>query len=118
MKYLSPQLHTGSYAKVPQYLGPVSVVVCFVAVLTSIGVSFMVVPRQITPWTGLILMYEWTFTIFFLSYGGFLLVIYQYGKKIAVQTSSQTTESSMDDSGKGKDMVIILFLVYSGFITD
>uniref|UniRef100_A0A1J3FEJ8 Hexosyltransferase n=1 Tax=Noccaea caerulescens TaxID=107243 RepID=A0A1J3FEJ8_NOCCA len=94
------QLHTGSSSKVPQYLGPVSVVVCFVAVLTSIGVSFMIVPRQITPWTGLILIYEWTFTIFFLSYGGFLLVIYQYGKKIAGSLSSQTTESSMDDSGK------------------
>ncbi|CAH2047361.1 unnamed protein product [Thlaspi arvense] len=70
------QLHTGSHAKAPQYLGAVSVVVCFVAVLTSIGVSFMIVPRQIMPWTGLILIYEWTFTIFFLLYGGFILLVH------------------------------------------
>ncbi|CAH2055123.1 unnamed protein product [Thlaspi arvense] len=92
------QHHTG-----PQYLGAVSVVICFVAVLTSIGVSFMIVPRQIMPWTGLILIYEWTFTIFFLLYGGFLLLVYQYGKKTAAQTGSLSsqTESSLDDSGKG-----------------
>ncbi|KAF8053272.1 hypothetical protein N665_1437s0008 [Sinapis alba] len=97
------QLHLGANSKVPQYLGAVSVVVCFVAVLTSIGVSFMIVPRQIMPWTGLILIYEWTFTIFFLLYGGFLLLVYQYGKKIALQTGSLSsqTESSNDDSGKG-----------------
>ncbi|KAF2541143.1 hypothetical protein F2Q68_00033216 [Brassica cretica] len=97
------QLHTGAHSKVPQYLGAVSVVVCFMAVLTSIGVSFMIVPRQIMPWTGLILIYEWTFTIFFLLYGGFLLLVYQYGKKVAVQTGSPSlqTESSLDDSGKG-----------------
>ncbi|KAH0944175.1 hypothetical protein HID58_003812, partial [Brassica napus] len=101
------QLHTGAHSKVPQYLGAVSVVVCFAAVLTSIGVSFMIVPRQILPWTGLILIYEWTFTIFFLLYGGFLLLVYQYGKKVAVQTGSPSsqTESSLDDSGKGHQRV-------------
>ncbi|XP_010413938.1 PREDICTED: inositol phosphorylceramide glucuronosyltransferase 1-like [Camelina sativa] len=99
----SYQLHTGSHSKVPQYLRAVSVAVCFVAALTSIGVSFMFVPRQIMPWTGLILIYEWTFTIFFLFYGSFLLLVYQYGKNIAVQTGSfsSQTESSLDDSGKG-----------------
>ncbi|CAH8305909.1 unnamed protein product [Eruca vesicaria subsp. sativa] len=97
------QLHAGSHSKVPQYLGAFSVVVCFMAILTSIGVSFMIVPRQIMPWTGLILMFEWTFTIFFLLYGGFLLLVYQYGKKVAVQSGSPSlqTESSLDDSGKG-----------------
>lgn len=65
----------------------------------------MIVPRQIMPWTGLILMYEWTFTIFFLLYGGFLLIVFQYGKKVAVQSGSPSSqaESSLDDSGKGMD---------------
>ncbi|CAN8260481.1 unnamed protein product [Cochlearia groenlandica] len=101
------QIHTGLHSKVPQYLGAVSVVVCFVAILTSLGVSFMIVPRQITPWTGLILVYEWTFTIFFLLYGSFLLLVYQYGKKIAMQTGSLSpeTESSLDDSGKGHQRI-------------
>lgn len=67
----------------------------------------MIVPRQIMPWTGLILIFEWTFTIFFLLYGGFLLLVYQHGKKIAFQTGSLSsqTESSLDDSGKGMDML-------------
>lgn len=52
------------------------------------------------PWTGLILVYEWTFTVFFLLFGFFLLLVHQQGKKIAIQTES----SSLDDSGKGMDM--------------
>ncbi|XP_010558734.1 PREDICTED: inositol phosphorylceramide glucuronosyltransferase 1 [Tarenaya hassleriana] len=97
------QLHNGAHSKVPQWLGAVSVVVCFVAVLTSIGFSFAIVPRQIMPLTGLVLLYEWTFTLFFLLFGGFLLLVHQYGKRIATQTGSLSsqTESSLDDSGKG-----------------
>ncbi|KAJ0261162.1 Inositol phosphorylceramide glucuronosyltransferase 1 [Hirschfeldia incana] len=84
-------------SKVPQHLGAVSVVVCFTALLISVGVSFMIVPRQIMPWTGLILVYEWSFTIFFLLFGCFLLLAHQHGKKMAVHTESP----SLDDLGKG-----------------
>ncbi|KAF2611368.1 hypothetical protein F2Q70_00007597 [Brassica cretica] len=94
----SHQLHSGnSQSKVPQHLGAVSVVVCFTALLISVGVSFLIVPRQIMPWTGLILVYEWTFTIFFLLFGCFLLLVHQHGKKMAVYTESST----LDGSGKG-----------------
>ncbi|KAL0876424.1 hypothetical protein Bca101_026129 [Brassica carinata] len=92
------ELHSGStHSKVPQHLGAVSVVVCFTALLISVGTSFVIVPRQIMPWTGLILVYEWTFTIFFLLFGCFLLLVNQHGKKLSVHTES----SSLDDSGKG-----------------
>ncbi|CAA7061882.1 unnamed protein product [Microthlaspi erraticum] len=87
----------GAHSKVPQHLGAVSVVVCFTAVLISLGTSFVIVPRQIMPWTGLILVYEWTFTIFFLLFGCFLVLVHQHGKRMAIQTES----SSLDDSGKG-----------------
>ncbi|CAN6840078.1 unnamed protein product, partial [Brassica oleracea] len=94
----SYQLHSGSiHSKVPQRLGAVSVLVCFTALLISIGTSFVIVPRQIMPWTGLILVYEWTFTIFFLLFGCFLLLVHQHGKKLSVHTES----SSLDDSRKG-----------------
>ncbi|KFK26089.1 hypothetical protein AALP_AA8G201300 [Arabis alpina] len=93
----SYQLHNGAYSKVPQHLGAISVLVCFTAVLISIGISFMIVPRQIMPWTGLILVYEWTFTIFLLLFGFFLLLVHQHGKKVGIQTES----SSLDDSSKG-----------------
>jgi hypothetical protein len=91
----------GTHSKVPQHLGVVSVVVCFTAVLISIGTSFVIVPRQIMPWTGLILVYEWTFTIFFLLFGCFLVLVHQHGKRMAIQTES----SSLDDSGKGHQRV-------------
>ncbi|KAG2333720.1 hypothetical protein Bca52824_004900 [Brassica carinata] len=94
----SHQLHSGgAQSKVPQHLGAVSVVVCFTALLISVGVSFLIVPRQIMPWTGLILVYEWTFTIFYLLFGCFLLLVHQHGKKMAVHTES----SSLEGSGKG-----------------
>ncbi|CDY58112.1 BnaA02g35140D [Brassica napus] len=94
----SYQLHGGSaHSKVPQHLGAVSVLFCFISLLISVGTSFVIVPRQIMPWTGLILVYEWTFTIFFLLFGCFLLLVHQHGKKLSVQTES----SSLDDSRKG-----------------
>ncbi|KAF8084165.1 hypothetical protein N665_0730s0008 [Sinapis alba] len=74
-----------------------SQLVCFTALLISVGTSFVIVPKQIMPWTGLILVYEWTFTIFFLLFGCFLLLVHQQGKKMSIQTES----SSLDDSGKG-----------------
>jgi hypothetical protein len=93
----SYQPHSGNaQSKVPQHLGAVSVVVCFTAVLLSLGISFAIVPRQIMPWTGLVLVYEWTFTIFFLLFGVFLLFVHQHGKRIAIQSES----SSLDDSAK------------------
>ena len=52
------------------------------------------------PWTGLVLVYEWTFTIFFLLFGCFLLLVHQHGKKLSVHTDS----SSLDDSRKGMEM--------------
>ncbi|XP_010420611.1 PREDICTED: inositol phosphorylceramide glucuronosyltransferase 1 [Camelina sativa] len=94
----SYQPHSGStQSKVPQHLGAISVVVCFTAVLISLGISFAIVPRQIMPWTGLVLLYEWTFTIFSVLFGCFLLFVHQHGKKIAIQSESLT----LDDSGKG-----------------
>lgn len=87
----------------PVYLGGISVVICFMAALLSLGLSLSVVPRQVKPWTGLLLMYEWTFTIFFLLFGGFLHLIYQWGKRVANQAASFSSrlESSDYDSAKG-----------------
>lgn len=52
------------------------------------------------PWTGLVLVYEWTFTIFSLLFGCFLLFVHQLGKRIAIQSESL----SLDDSAKGMGM--------------
>ena len=87
----------------PAYLGGVSVFVCFMAAVVSLGIAIAIVPRQVMPWTGLLLMYEWTFTIFFLLFGAFLHLIYQWGRRIGTQLGSfsSRTDSVDSDSRKG-----------------
>ncbi|KAK4782739.1 hypothetical protein SAY86_007113 [Trapa natans] len=99
----SNQQFTGSLSKVPAYLGGISIVICFVAALIAILVSLAIVPRQVMPWTGLLLMYEWTFAIFSVLFGGFLHLIYKWGKISAVQSGAFSSHpDAVDyDSGKG-----------------
>lgn len=97
------QFSNSAQLKVPAYLGGSSIVVCFMVALVAFGISFSIVPRQVMPWTGLLLVYEWTFTMFFLLFGGFLHLIYKWGKATAFQAGSFSSdvESSDYDSGKG-----------------
>ncbi|KAI4350072.1 hypothetical protein L6164_010596 [Bauhinia variegata] len=37
--------------KVPAYLGGISVIVCFVTAVVSLGLALLMVPRQVMPWT-------------------------------------------------------------------
>lgn len=91
------------HSKVPIYLGGISVFVCFMSATASLVLSLAIVPRQVMPWTGLLLMYEWTFTLFILLYGGYLYLTYLWGKTTALQavSSSSNSESFDYDSGKG-----------------
>lgn len=100
---METQLPNAALSKVPTLLVAMSVVACFTAALVSLALSFSIVPRQVMPWTGLFLVYEWTFTIFFLLFGGYLYVIGQWGKYVAHQSSSFLShpESPEYDSGKG-----------------
>ncbi|GAB4855358.1 Inositol phosphorylceramide glucuronosyltransferase 1 [Ancistrocladus abbreviatus] len=98
------QFYNGMLSKVPSTLGGMSVAVCFMAAVISLGVALLIVPRQVMPWTGLLLMYEWTFTIFFLLFGGYLHMIYQWGRRRATQqgfSSPDPHEALAYDSGKG-----------------
>ncbi|KAK8545485.1 hypothetical protein V6N13_066764 [Hibiscus sabdariffa] len=96
------QFSNSAQTKVPACLGAISVFVCFTAAVVSLGISISIVPRQVMPWTGLLLMYEWTFTIFFLLFGAFLHLIYQWGKA-ATQSGpvASHTDSFDSDSRKG-----------------
>ncbi|KAL0005454.1 hypothetical protein SO802_013015 [Lithocarpus litseifolius] len=97
------QLSNGAQSKVPIYLGGISVVICFMAVAVSLVLALVIVPRQVKPWTGLFLMYEWTFTLFILFFGGYLYLVYLWGKTTALQAGSFSSnpESYDYDSGKG-----------------
>ncbi|XP_054801061.1 inositol phosphorylceramide glucuronosyltransferase 1 [Prosopis cineraria] len=94
------QLLSSAQYKIPAYLGSISVSVCFLAAVVSLGVAILIVPRQVTPWTGLLLMYEWTFTLFFVFFGGYLHIIYRWGKLTASRTALSHSESSDYDSEK------------------
>ena len=73
------------------------------AVAVSLVLALVIVPRQVKPWTGLLLMYEWTFTLFILFFGGYLYLVYLWGKTTALQAGSFSSnpESYDYDSGKG-----------------
>lgn len=95
----------------PIYLGGISVVICFMAVAVSLVLALVIVPRQVKPWTGLLLMYEWTFTLFILFFGGYLYLVYLWGKAMTLQAGSFSSnpESYDYDSGKG---LLHLSIVY------
>ncbi|XP_024991185.1 inositol phosphorylceramide glucuronosyltransferase 1-like [Cynara cardunculus var. scolymus] len=97
----SQQFANGGHAKVPAFLGGVSIFFCFMAAVVALGLGVSVVPRQVKPWTGLLLMYEWTFTVFFLLFGGYLHLIYKWGKMVANQAGSSRPGSLDYDSEKG-----------------
>ncbi|XP_010247242.1 PREDICTED: inositol phosphorylceramide glucuronosyltransferase 1 [Nelumbo nucifera] len=101
------QFSNGLHSKVPAYLGGISVFVCFLAAVVSIALALVIVPRQVMPWTGLLLMYEWIFTIFFILFGGYIHLIYQWGRMTATQAGSVSNhpESSDYDSRKGHRLV-------------
>ncbi|XP_008807617.1 inositol phosphorylceramide glucuronosyltransferase 1 [Phoenix dactylifera] len=97
------QFANGAYSKLPAYLGAVSAVFCFIAAIVSVALAFAVVPRQVMPWTGLLLMYEWTFTAFFMIFGSYLRLVYHWGKATSNHAGTISTymDSSNYDSGKG-----------------
>ncbi|KAL4305745.1 hypothetical protein HN51_039731 [Arachis hypogaea] len=98
----SHQLLNGSQFKVPVYLGGISICVCFMAAVVSLGIALAIIPRQVMPWTGLLLMYEWTFTIFFILFGGYLHLIYQWGKIVASKAVSSLSQPGSSDYDSGK----------------
>ncbi|XP_071732566.1 inositol phosphorylceramide glucuronosyltransferase 1 [Rutidosis leptorrhynchoides] len=95
------QFSNGAHAKVPSFLGGVSVFICFLAAVVALAVGGSVVPSQVKPWTGLLLVYEWTFTVFFLLFGGYLHLVYKWGKLVATQGGSSRPGALDYDSEKG-----------------
>ncbi|KAF7142698.1 hypothetical protein RHSIM_Rhsim05G0175100 [Rhododendron simsii] len=89
-------------SKVPVFLGGLSIFVCFVATMVSLVLALLIVPRQVMPWTGLFLMYEWTFTTFFLLFGGYLRLIYQWGRMKANQVGSISSHNEFSDKDSPK----------------
>ncbi|KAG0447361.1 hypothetical protein HPP92_028352 [Vanilla planifolia] len=97
------QYSTVTNPAVPAYLGAASVLICFTTAFLSLALAFFVIPRQVTPWTGLLLMYEWTFATFFALFWSYLRLVHHWGKLAANQAgrASNQLDSSDYDSSKG-----------------
>eukprot|EP01018_Ginkgo_biloba_P011037 Gb_18517 [translate_table: standard] len=92
-----------SIHKLPSYLGSMSIFVCFVTAAISFGIAAVLVPRQVMPWTGMLLLYEWSFFLFMVIFSKYLDLINAWGKASASGTfaASLSDSSSQYDSGKG-----------------
>ncbi|OAY67195.1 Inositol phosphorylceramide glucuronosyltransferase 1 [Ananas comosus] len=95
------QFSNGMHSKLPPYLGAISILICFTAVAISFGLAFIVIPRQVMPWTGLLLMYEWIFVTFFLMFESYLHVVCYWGNATASQLGYGNPDSSEYHTGKG-----------------
>lgn len=95
------QLSTGAHLKLPSYFGAIAVVVCFISALISLAFAFLVIPRQVMPWTGLLLMFEWTFVTFFLLFGSYLRFVYKWGSFSANHAGYGSLDSSENHTGTG-----------------
>jgi len=91
----------GVSCRVPKYLGIVSIAACFGAVFVSLALAVFLIPRQVLPWTGLVLMYEWSIFTFMLLFGKFLNVVYSYGRTVATLSLSVAEELSQYSAAKG-----------------
>ncbi|KAL5207296.1 hypothetical protein ABZP36_031731 [Zizania latifolia] len=95
------KLHNGAHLKLPSYFGAITVPVCFMSALISLAFAFIIIPRQVMPWTGLLLMYEWTFVTFFLLFGSYLRVVYKWGCSSANHVGYNNLDSSENHAGAG-----------------
>lgn len=72
--------------RVPKHLGISAIAVCFLSLFVSLGLATVLVPRQVMPWTGMLLTYEWTFFTFIMLFWKFLDYVYSLGRSTATNT--------------------------------
>jgi hypothetical protein len=94
------QLSNG-HSKLPSYFGAIAVLVCFMSAAFSLAFAFIIIPRQVMPWTGLVLMLEWTFVAFFLLFGSYLRFVYRWGSISANHVGFSNSDSSENHMGPG-----------------
>ncbi|AQK44906.1 inositol phosphorylceramide glucuronosyltransferase 1-like isoform X1 [Zea mays] len=92
---------SNGHLKLPSYFGAIAVLVCFVSAGFSLAFAFAIIPRQVMPWTGLLLMLEWTFVAFFLLFGSYLRFVYRWGSISANHVGFSNSDSSENHMGPG-----------------
>lgn len=120
---LCSQFSNSTQLKLPSFLGSISIIVCFGTCILSLGLGLLIVPRQVMPWTGLLLLYEWTFSLFFVMFGSYLYIICELGKESCSSGVAFSVRSDYSDRLKGMHvsyltlsaMDLLLFLPFGLF---
>jgi hypothetical protein len=97
-----PQFSNGMHSKLPSYFGALTVLACFMSAGVSFAFAFAIIPKQIMPWTGLLLMFEWTFVSFFLLFGSYLRFVYRWGSLDANHVGHSRFDSSENHMVTGR----------------
>ncbi|XP_037478635.1 inositol phosphorylceramide glucuronosyltransferase 1-like [Triticum dicoccoides] len=95
------RISNGPHLKLPSYFGAIAVLICFMSAGVSLAFAFTIIPRQIMPWTGLLLMFEWTFVAFFLLFGSYLRFVYRWGSISATHVGYSNSDSSENHMATG-----------------
>ncbi|EES11117.1 hypothetical protein BDA96_06G164200 [Sorghum bicolor] len=98
---ISNQRLSNGHLKLPSYFGVIAVLVCFMSAGFSLAFAFIIIPRQVMPWTGLLLMLEWTFVAFFLLFGSYLRFVYRWGSISANHVGFSNSDASENHMGPG-----------------
>uniref|UniRef100_A0A0D3FXZ4 Hexosyltransferase n=1 Tax=Oryza barthii TaxID=65489 RepID=A0A0D3FXZ4_9ORYZ len=96
------QFSNGMHSKLPSYFGALTVLACFMSAGVSFAFAFAIIPKQIMPWTGLLLMFEWTFVSFFLLFGSYLRFVYRWGSLDANHVGHSCFDSSENHMVTGR----------------
>ncbi|KAJ3682339.1 hypothetical protein LUZ60_014912 [Juncus effusus] len=98
------QLFTNGWStKMPAHFGLISILSCFTSLLISLLLAFCSIPLQITPWTGLFLLFELTFVGFFFLFTGCLQLAYYWGSAVG----GARTGEDRDSSAKGQQQYMV-----------
>ncbi|GAQ88435.1 glycogenin [Klebsormidium nitens] len=88
----------------PPYLESLSVAVCFSAVLLALGTATFLVPRQVPPRTGLLLVYEWLFFVFGVAFAKYLEAVHFWGRSTAAGKGANGAGGRWaDESSRGRN---------------
>lgn len=85
---------------VPKHLGVSAIAVCFFSLFASLGLAAFLIPKQVMPWTGLLLAYEWTCFTFLLMFWKYLDYVYSWGRHTATKSLTVAEEISLYSADK------------------
>jgi len=85
---------------VPKHLGISAIAACFFSLFVALGLAALLIPNQVMPWTGILLVYEWTFFTFLLMFWKYLDYVYSWGRITATKSLTVAEEISLYSADK------------------